>query len=540
MKTKCILIGPQGSPVTSEAAKALDGVQVRTRAFSLNGFNYQAIIEACKAEQELGVVGLLTNINSTNSIALIRMLKDALPTLPIHVLREGIRHVRPSDAELKNAGVRDVYENYPIKSAEAAGVIARRWFPGIMLPPELAAVSKLARRRMFEASELLAKDDAESETEDFGSTEPPRSLNARIEKLIAKDPPKGRSELRPPPHVHRQSNRASRRAAIFVRPEKPAPKAPAPSVPPLEARPAEHSAIEKWKPIIDRIRKAIAEAVYVKVSPSLIDPLPGQPRKYFDPASLKELADSIRSIGQMQVGMLRKKGDRYELLDGERRWRSGILAGVDEYRAMLIEIDDEAAPFVVSSIANFHHENHTPLEISDAIERLHNGLGIPIPEVAKMYGIGYFWAYKLHSLQKLHPKIRNMLDPHLKKTVQLPITAAIEVAKLEQSVQSELVDRYRQGKVSLAGMRREAHLIAKSTGTYIRTRSDEPARKAKRAENKANVLLGMAEELKGYLQEETARKSLSQHPRVASTIVDVIKEIEDVLRECRLITVKCT
>src|SRR5471030_2231069 len=60
-----------------------------------------------------------------------------------------------------------------------------------------------------------------------------------------------------------------------------------------------------------------------------IVPNPFQPRKHFDPSALNELAQSIRVEGIIQPLVVRKAGDHYQLIAGERRWRASQLAGLE-------------------------------------------------------------------------------------------------------------------------------------------------------------------------------------------------------------------
>lgn len=250
----------------------------------------------------------------------------------------------------------------------------------------------------------------------------------------------------------------------------------------------------EWEAVLDRVQRAMANAEFVKIDPKRLRPMKGQPREFFDESELTELSRSIVRVGQFQPGIIRRnvpkvKGTDREILDGERRWRSVILGNVAIYKAMELVIDDEAAPFVIASIANFNRAGHTHMEISNAINRLHAGLKMPVPVVAKMYNITPFWAYELMGLQKLHPSIRKLLDPHLTQDKRLPITAAMQVSKLDQSVQSELVSHYLSGVTTLKGLRREALAIAERSGTYIRkqTESNQPARKLHSADRKSVV-----------------------------------------------------
>jgi ParB/RepB/Spo0J family partition protein len=292
---------------------------------------------------------------------------------------------------------------------------------------------------------------------------------------------------------------------------------------------------EDWESVLDRVRRAMADAEYVKVDPARLRPMEGQPREYFDETDLIELSQSIVRVGQFQPGIIRAVKPvgaiDLEILDGERRWRGVIIGRVPIYKAMQVQIDDEAAPFVVASIANFNRAGHTPMEISNAIERLHSRLKMPIAVIAKMYRITEFWAYQLHGLQKLHPKVRGLLDPHLVAREQLPITAAIQVSKLQPSVQEELVTRFRAGGVTLKGLRKEALTIARETGTYIREReTNQPARKLRSVDHLSGALLRTATDLFTQVSETGMEQILRQNPAITHRALTAIRRADAVVK----------
>src|SRR4030095_12280487 len=73
----------------------------------------------------------------------------------------------------------------------------------------------------------------------------------------------------------------------------------------------------------------------------LIDPGTLQPRSVFDIAKLQELAKSIRSNGVVQPVLLRRKGVRFELIAGERRWRAAEMAGLVNIPAVVRSVSDD-------------------------------------------------------------------------------------------------------------------------------------------------------------------------------------------------------
>ncbi|MDH3719412.1 MAG: ParB/RepB/Spo0J family partition protein, partial [Planctomycetota bacterium] len=78
----------------------------------------------------------------------------------------------------------------------------------------------------------------------------------------------------------------------------------------------------------------------LQVSVEAIDSNPYQPRTEFDEQEIDNLADSIKRHGLLQPIVVRRAGERYELISGERRWRASIRVGLSHIPATLREVDD--------------------------------------------------------------------------------------------------------------------------------------------------------------------------------------------------------
>ncbi|GBR72340.1 chromosome partitioning protein ParB [Candidatus Termititenax spirochaetophilus] len=81
----------------------------------------------------------------------------------------------------------------------------------------------------------------------------------------------------------------------------------------------------------------------VMVRVTMITPNPRQPRKFFDRTALEELAESIKIHGVIQPLLVRKKGDVYELVAGERRWRAAQLASIENVPVVIKDMSDEVS-----------------------------------------------------------------------------------------------------------------------------------------------------------------------------------------------------
>lgn len=96
---------------------------------------------------------------------------------------------------------------------------------------------------------------------------------------------------------------------------------------------------------------------------SLADIMPNrfQPREIFDEQALNELALSIREHGVIQPITVRKVGDKYEIIAGERRYRASKIAGVNTIPAIIREIDDKEAA-KIALLENLQRQDLTPIE----------------------------------------------------------------------------------------------------------------------------------------------------------------------------------
>ncbi|MES2668592.1 MAG: ParB/RepB/Spo0J family partition protein [Patescibacteria group bacterium] len=235
--------------------------------------------------------------------------------------------------------------------------------------------------------------------------------------------------------------------------------------------------------ILERVRIAISQAMYVEVTPDLIRPLKGQPRVIFDEDSMVSLVNSLHDVGQIYPGIIRKiareeDGVQYEILDGERRWRGVTRAQIPHYRAMLVDIDDDAAPYVVSVIANFNREGHTVLEEVDAVVKMHEGLKLKMTQIAHIMGKHYVSVSQLYGLRRLTPEVRDMLDENkTPKSKLLPKTAAIEIAQsnLPPAKQIEMARKMQSKELTLSSLRHQIREGGYGSGR-TRTRGPEDIR----------------------------------------------------------------
>lgn len=118
-------------------------------------------------------------------------------------------------------------------------------------------------------------------------------------------------------------------------------------------------------------RRGLLESTRVTmIAPEYISPNPDQPRRYFDPDGLSELADSIRAHGILQpLSVRRKGGGRYELIAGERRLRAAKIAGLEEVPCLLMSMD-EGQSGIAALVENLQRRDLDFIEEAEGLSRL--------------------------------------------------------------------------------------------------------------------------------------------------------------------------
>ncbi len=96
-----------------------------------------------------------------------------------------------------------------------------------------------------------------------------------------------------------------------------------------------------------------------------------QPRTEFEPEALQSLADSIKEKGVLQPLLVRRQGDRYEIIAGERRWRAAKLAGLSNVPVIIKDLSDQEV-LEAALVENILRENLSAIEEAEGYQRLIN------------------------------------------------------------------------------------------------------------------------------------------------------------------------
>ncbi len=293
----------------------------------------------------------------------------------------------------------------------------------------------------------------------------------------------------------------------------------------------------RFMDIMARANVAFNKGVQVIVDVSQLFPMEDQLREYFDLEDLYSLADSLMGV-QLHPIIIRKKkgpfGTTKQIIDDERRWISMQLAMKYTIRAILVEIDDEAAPFIVSAVANFNRPEHTPLEVSSTIVRMHDGeYKLPMARIASSIGLSLHTTYQMYGLRNLHPQVRQLMSPHLSPEKRLALTAAKQICKIPAVLQYELALDVIVGKVKLGGLRNHILDLSEKRGFKVRERVIDPAEDWRVSMGKAEVVLKNADELRERLARINLDMVLLGKKGQAAVIEGVLRRTEETIAACR-------
>jgi ParB family transcriptional regulator, chromosome partitioning protein len=116
-----------------------------------------------------------------------------------------------------------------------------------------------------------------------------------------------------------------------------------------------------------------------------LEPNPDQPRTTLDPGRLAELAASIRESGVVQPILVRPRGERFQIVAGERRWRAAREAGLTRVPVTVRDVPDRQL-LELALVENIQRQELTALEEAHAFQRLHAEFSLTQEEIARRVG----------------------------------------------------------------------------------------------------------------------------------------------------------
>lgn len=170
-----------------------------------------------------------------------------------------------------------------------------------------------------------------------------------------------------------------------------------------------------------------------------IVPGPMQPRTNFDEAALEGLANSIRSHGVVQPLLVRRQGDNYELIAGERRWRAAKLAGLSRVPVVVKEVLDKDL-LEIALIENIQREDLNPIEEALAYQKLIESVGLTQEALASRVGRDRSYITNYLRLLRLPDDLQQLVKDGRLSTGHARTLLGLPQADLQRRIARQVID----------------------------------------------------------------------------------------------------
>ena len=170
-----------------------------------------------------------------------------------------------------------------------------------------------------------------------------------------------------------------------------------------------------------------------------VEPNRGQPRKNFNEDALQELADSIKQYGIIEPIIVKKNGELYQIIAGERRWRASKLAGIKKIPVIVKEYTDQQA-MEIALIENIQREDLNPIEEALAYQNLMKEYGLKQDELAEKVSKSRTAVTNSMRLLKLDVRVQEMLIDDMISAGHARTLIPIEDGEMQFDIAQKIFD----------------------------------------------------------------------------------------------------
>ena len=176
-----------------------------------------------------------------------------------------------------------------------------------------------------------------------------------------------------------------------------------------------------------------------EVNLNAIVPGPMQPRTNFDEAALESLAESIKTHGIVQPLLVRRHGDGFELIAGERRWRAAKIAGLSRVPVFIKDVPDQDL-LEIALIENIQREDLNPIEEAQAYKRLIENVGLTQEALATRVGRDRSYITNYLRLLKLPPDLQQLVIEGRLSTGHARTILGLSQADLQRRLARQVIE----------------------------------------------------------------------------------------------------
>ena len=212
---------------------------------------------------------------------------------------------------------------------------------------------------------------------------------------------------------------------------------------------------------------------FLEIDIDLIEPSLAQPRTHFDEGRLEELAQSIRSNGVVQPILVRRRGARYQLVAGERRWRAAQRAGLQQIPAIIREIPDDKL-LELALIENIQRQELNAIEEAHAYKRLIETLGLTQEVVAQRVGRDRSFITNYLRLLRLPEDIQQLLGEEKLTTGHARALLGIDDENIQRKVAQNIIEQSLSVRETERAIKRIISGVTPSQATQPSPKRDDP------------------------------------------------------------------
>lgn len=205
----------------------------------------------------------------------------------------------------------------------------------------------------------------------------------------------------------------------------------------------------------------------LRIPVGLIEPNPYQPRMSFASEAMQELSDSIRTFGLIQPITVRRKGEKYQIISGERRYRACIMAGMDMIPAYIRDASEQGM-LEMAIVENIQRENLDPIEVAMSYQRLMEECRLTQEQMADRVGKKRASVANQLRLLKLPAKVQHDLKVGLVSVGHAKVLLGVE----DPAVQEMLCDLIVKNGLSVRQLEDKVKALSKEPAGA--TNQDQP------------------------------------------------------------------
>ncbi|RLS84867.1 MAG: ParB/RepB/Spo0J family partition protein [Planctomycetota bacterium] len=267
----------------------------------------------------------------------------------------------------------------------------------------------------------------------------------------------------------------------------------------------------------------------------VIETNPNQPRKHFDPDELAKLRQSIQEHGLLQPVLVRPKGERFQLIAGERRLRAAIDAGLENIPVHIVNFDDQKT-MEAALVENIQRSDLNPIEKAQGFKDYLGRFQMTHDELAKRLGMGRPTITNLVALLELPAEVQDAVRSGQITTGHAKAIKGLPSGDKQATVCKQVIAMGLSVHATEQMVRQQASTPSNSSSTNPAdpAAKGSPAPSASGSDFKTDHVRGIEEELAGKLAMKVAIKLKGPEKGTVTIAFETGDDFERLVERLRL------